>query len=720
MLSFRFKESFKTALAMTTAYGIALAMDWEKPYWAAFAVAFIGLATVGQSLNKGAMRMLGTLLGGLMAFVILALFPQDRWGFILALSLVFAFCTYMRMGDSHQYFWHIGGVALAIIALSAGFDPVNAFDIAVSRAQETGLGILVYSLVTVLVWPSRTEPEFNATVDSLASTQLRLFQAYMMEMRGQGGTEQGDALHAEAMQNQSQFSLRLDAAVTDSFEVWEVRRQWRLYRAKVEEFAWAMASWRDGFSGLQGLDLDALLPNLRDFDEEIQARLADIGRMQTGQSPSRQPQDVVLRPDTGQIDGLSHFQVAALTAARTQLQVLVRVTRSLFEIASELHGLGRAASEQREEPRSTHGFVPDPERLTASVRVMAILWMAYLAGVYIPDIPNLVGFIIMSGSIGITFVSMPQISASILLLPLSVSLLFAGFVYLLIMPSMSSYFELGPLIFLVTFAICYLFFNPRQVISRQAGLSVFAVVTGITNEQQYDFVSFADSTSVVMLVLLILVIVTYFPIWIHPRKVFVQLLARFFRSAEYLLSTMRWDPDGTPTRVDLWRKRFHTRELATLPGKLGTWVHTIDPGILGHTPPQQVQTLVNHLQALSYRMQALLEARTKPQADFLVQELLSDVRAWRLLAQRACGQLSHDPASGRHATFRSELDRVLNHLEARVEEVLNRATGAQFSEMDGEHFYGLLGAYRSVSEALVDYAGTASAIDWARWRESRF
>ena len=135
MLSFRFKESFKTALAMTTAYGIALAMDWEKPYWAAFAVAFIGLATVGQSLNKGAMRMLGTLLGGLMAFVILALFPQDRWGFILALSLVFAFCTYMRMGDSHQYFWHIGGVALAIIALSAGFDPVNAFDIAVSRAQ---------------------------------------------------------------------------------------------------------------------------------------------------------------------------------------------------------------------------------------------------------------------------------------------------------------------------------------------------------------------------------------------------------------------------------------------------------------------------------------------------------------------------------------------------------------------------------------------------------
>jgi len=54
MLSVRFKEAFKTALAMVIAYGIALSMDWDRPYWAGFAVAFISLATIGQSLNKGA------------------------------------------------------------------------------------------------------------------------------------------------------------------------------------------------------------------------------------------------------------------------------------------------------------------------------------------------------------------------------------------------------------------------------------------------------------------------------------------------------------------------------------------------------------------------------------------------------------------------------------------------------------------------------------------
>ena len=67
-LSTRAKEAIKTALAVTIAMGIALWMDWEKPYWAAFGVIMISLPTKGQSLNKGAMRMLGTLVGIVVAF----------------------------------------------------------------------------------------------------------------------------------------------------------------------------------------------------------------------------------------------------------------------------------------------------------------------------------------------------------------------------------------------------------------------------------------------------------------------------------------------------------------------------------------------------------------------------------------------------------------------------------------------------------------------------
>jgi len=65
--STRTQNAIKPALAVTIAYGISLGMGWENPYWAGFAVALISLSTAGQSFNKGAMRMLGTLVAGVAA-----------------------------------------------------------------------------------------------------------------------------------------------------------------------------------------------------------------------------------------------------------------------------------------------------------------------------------------------------------------------------------------------------------------------------------------------------------------------------------------------------------------------------------------------------------------------------------------------------------------------------------------------------------------------------
>ncbi|RLA51383.1 MAG: FUSC family protein, partial [Gammaproteobacteria bacterium] len=101
-LSHDIKESIKTALAMTIVYGVGLHMGWDRPYWAGFAVAFISLATVGQSFNKGALRMMGTVMGVLAALTLVALFAQQRWLFILFTSLWVGLCTYMMAGSRHQ------------------------------------------------------------------------------------------------------------------------------------------------------------------------------------------------------------------------------------------------------------------------------------------------------------------------------------------------------------------------------------------------------------------------------------------------------------------------------------------------------------------------------------------------------------------------------------------------------------------------------------------
>jgi hypothetical protein len=276
------------------------------------------------------------------------------------------------------------------------------------------------------------------------------------------------------------------------------------------------------------------------------------------------------------------------------------------------------------------------------------------------------------------------------------------------------------MLFLVAFAICYLFAAPKQPLGRVFGLVMFVVVTAIDNHQSYSFLAMANTALMFPLVFLILLITAFVPFDLRPEWAFLRLLRRFFRSGEYLLSTMRWDPHRSETRLDRWRKTFHRHELESLPRKLGAWARFVDTKVLRGTSPEQVQALVTSLEALAYRMQELLEARANPHAELIIQELLQDIRAWRRRAQEVFQRLSKEPASGNVQRGRATLGEIQRHLEARVEETLNKAAEGQLSARERERFYRLLGAFRGLSETLIGYAGNAAAVDWNRWREARF
>lgn len=177
------KEPFKTALSMVIAYGNALSMDWDKPYWAGFAVAFVSCAV---------------------ALLLIGLFPQERWPFLLALSIYVGFCTDLMTGPKQQYFWNISGFVCVLICMNAGPDPVNAFETAILRAEETGLGILVYSLVTALLWPVSSRKDFSVVTSELALTQ-RQFCRVGLNRSVDGDPGQAPALKGQLLQAQTQL-----------------------------------------------------------------------------------------------------------------------------------------------------------------------------------------------------------------------------------------------------------------------------------------------------------------------------------------------------------------------------------------------------------------------------------------------------------------------------------------------------------------------------------
>jgi hypothetical protein len=246
------------------------------------------------------------------------------------------------------------------------------------------------------------------------------------------------------------------------------------------------------------------------------------------------------------------------------------------------------------------------------------------------------------------------------------------------------------------------------------------MVMGVANEQTYDFLGVLNLAAVLPLVCAVLAVATYFPVSFRTEHVFLRLLGRFFRACGYLASTLHWDPDNPPTRWQRLRHVLHLGDLASVPGKLAIWGSALPPAALGQSTIGQIQALVDSLQALAYRMQDLIEIRATPQSQVLARELLSQVRAWRLGLQDIFCNLSQHPEAADFADFRSRLDAMLERLEEQIEKAVAGEEQASIATRENENSIRLLGAFRGVSEELVNFARQSGGIDWARLREARF
>ena len=65
-------------------------------------------------------------------------------------------------------------------------------------------------------------------------------------------------------------------------------------------------------------------------------------------------------------------------------------------------------------------------------------------------------------------------------------------------------------------------------------------------------------------------------------------------------------------------------------------------------------------------------------------------------------------------------EKYMQQLEQRIKEALNKSTAGQVSDQDGENFYRLLGAYRGLSDATLEYSSSARLFNWEQWYETRF
>jgi Fusaric acid resistance protein family len=518
----------------------------------------------------------------------------------------------------------------------------------------------------------------------------------------------------------ARLSGLLDGAEIDSYETWEERHAWRGLIQQLSQLTGTYERWRQSFPEVRKLDGQRLMPELPRLAAELDRRFAEIEHMLDGQPPPCRPVSVPLNIEENGVASLSEFHRAALLVYRTHLQAIDTLTRDLFETVARTRNFTRVKVAPIRDVVPVLPPALDPENLACIARWFTGLWLTLLISLYVPELPDTAAFIALTNSILMALCVMPQVPIAVVFLPYAFGFALGSAINVLGMPHLTSFATLATVIFAAVFLIYYLFSRPMQIIGRMAALGLFVMQMGVKNQQTYNFLDIANFAVASVLFFSIVVIATHFPVSFRAEHVFLRLLRRFFRACAYLASTLEWDHTGALTRWQRLRRAFYLRDVASVPGRLVIWGSALPAATLGQSSVEQVRALIDSLQALAYRMQDVIEARATPQSHVLVRELSSQIRAWRVGLQEILCNLSQQPEAADFADFRAQLDATLEALEKQIEKAITGAGQTSISTRESENSFRLLGAFRGVSEALVNFAKQVRGIDWVHLREGRF
>jgi uncharacterized membrane protein YccC len=154
---------FKSLLSLYIAGWLAMRLELPLPSTTMITTVIVANRQTGMVLAKSFYRAIGTLVGAVAGFLIVALFPQQRVLFLSAMSLWIGACaggaTLYR--NFKAYAFVLAGYTAAIVAIPMINHPLDIFDSAVNRLSEVLLGIGVSAVVHDVIFPVRIRDDMR-------------------------------------------------------------------------------------------------------------------------------------------------------------------------------------------------------------------------------------------------------------------------------------------------------------------------------------------------------------------------------------------------------------------------------------------------------------------------------------------------------------------------------------------------------------------------------
>jgi hypothetical protein len=570
----------------------------------------------------------------------------------------------------------------------------------------------------VFLWPQTNIGVLRDTQGRLLSAQGKTFRA-LAGFRGQDDTA---ARYAEARRDSAQalqqLSSALHAAEAENYEVNEVRRFWDQYLLLANKLMVALDRWYWCLPELRPVDFPKAVPNTGAFHDEVLYRFEAMQGMHHGQPPTREPRHIDLSIDETEYAKLPPTDRAVIEVSLRHIRILDRLTREMFDCTRVLTGFlgsARLPPQPREVP-TTAGWMPvlDPDRVRLAVMVACCFWFAFLLWIYL-DPPGHASLFQIIPTFGMATAMRPQGDPISMLKPFAIWLTIGILCYVFIMPALSSFWQLAILIYVFIFCVSYF----TTGLGHLAGMIAFLQVMPIQNQQSYSFASDANTFVFLMICILAAWICSFISRTPRPEQALLHLLGRYTRSASWIISRAEQLPlhNGAPRG---WWWRFHRQEVATLPGKIGAWAQAIDYSRLPEGTADKMGQLQGALGMLSYRLDELVDARSRPHSPHLLSALKDEFEAWSAAFEAALLDLSSRPESMAPAGMQRSLADRLARMDEQLSSPLLLDQGADSTGERRANLYALVGAFRGVSEAGITLTSVAQAIDWPSIREERF
>ena len=729
----QFQEAFKVALSMTLFFWLALWMNWDMPKYGALAIALISLDTTGASLQKGLLRVLGTTVGLAVGLVAIAWFSQDRWGNMVFLAAHLVVFTYFMLGSRYAYAWYVAAFLPPLIWSTTYMHADSAFHYALFRYLETTAGVVIYTVIGALLWPRNAGEQLNREGAELWTGIQRLFRFYRTQLAKGDLPAEATNLRANLAGAMSQMLATLDAAYGDTPSVIAQKRMWEVLRVNARALFDATELWAQSIDDFRRLDLpqpwlgpalDMLEKRFERIGELWQASQAPDDGADTGNdAPLLEP--LALEVNDSALAGLPRFDRAAVMSFRQQMQILDRVSRELLSTLRVLAGLDpsrgvRVGAAQRDLYRPSPW---QPERLLKALFPAVCFVVAYLFWIYFnpptgPSIPN------MSGTIGIAVVMSGLSPRTVWKLFVVIALgmwLVVAPVYFFVMPALETGSGLLALIFLMTFILAYL--GGPIPIMKSIVLVLFVMMTGISNDRQaYSFLGLVYGAMMLFLVLGGVPVLQMLVSPSRPEQVLMRSLRRFFHGCARIAGAFSMYRPEDRVKGQQVRKRTYESMVLPAPGQMQAAEKSLEYGLFPDNTPEKVKRLVDSLQSISFKLQALEIAHrrmadhapdlTKPfhtLANQLQERLQQIFETWARFK-------GVDPLDRERAA----LQEIARSLEQRLEAW--EATGESSLPDDrvSQDIYSVLGGLRGLLGAMEEAQNALRRIHWDQWAEVRF